>query len=85
MIDPGTSSIRSKRRRIESACSGVEVSWVVRSARTSCGSPATSEIVRFTIRAGAMSSAKRPPLIPDTCLRTVLIAVIGMPDAISSS
>ena len=50
----------------------------------SSGSPTTSETVRLRIRAGAMALARRPPLIADTCLRTVLTSTMDIPDASSS-
>ncbi len=48
-------------------------------------SPATSETVRLTSRAGAARAASRPPLIAETCLRTVFTSTIGAPDPSSSS
>ena len=46
----------------------------------SSGSPTTSDTVRLRILAGAMARASRPPLISDTCLRTVLISTTDMPE-----
>ena len=50
----------------------------------SSGSPTTSETVRLRIRAGAMAWASLPPLIADTCFRTVLISTMDIPDESSS-
>ena len=42
-------------------------------------SPATSEAVRLTIRAGPIRTARRPPLTAETCLRTAFTSLIGAP------
>ena len=42
-------------------------------------SPGTSLMTRVTTRAGLAAAAKRPPLMPDRCLRTVFISPIVAP------
>jgi len=43
----------------------------------------TSEIAIVTSRAGCARAARRPPLMRERCLRTVLISVIDAPQASS--
>ena len=76
---PATSPQRSWLRRMEVASATVESLATVGSVIASSGSPATSETVRLISRAGAMASASRPPLKPETCLRTVFTSEIGRP------
>ena len=81
----GSSSHRPRRWRISSASSTVEVSWTLGSVIASRTSPATSETVRLTRRAGATRAARRPPLIAETCLRTAFTSTIGAPEPRRSS
>ena len=53
---------------------------------TSAGlSPGMSETTSDTTLAGEAAAASRPPLIVETCLRSVFIAEIGAPEASSAS
>ena len=74
-----TSPQRSRLRRIAVASAGVESLVTLGSVIASRASPATSETVRLISRAGATAIARRPPLKPETCFRTVLISEIGRP------
>ena len=47
-------------------------------------SPGMSDTTSVATRAGCAASASRPPLIAETCLRTVFNAAIGAPDASSA-
>ena len=62
-----------------------ELSGTVGSVIASRWSPATSETVRLTSRAGAAAAASRPPLNAETCLRTALTSTIAIPEDSSSS
>ncbi len=66
------STERASAKLVGSATVGPE-------AITAGSSPATSEIARVRMRAGAAAAARRPPLIAERCLRTVLISPIVAP------
>ena len=80
----GGRSIRQSRASRRASARLVRSGTVGPEATCAGSSPGTSETMSETTRAGCASAARRPPLIPETCLRIAFMTEIGAPLASSA-